>query len=179
LEQDIPGFNGCTIALRRELVTSFPDPFSSLIAEDTIHIRRAALLNGLTYLPDVLVKYRIHDNNLSHRKVVTQEDYINTSMRWLKDIDTQYKQLRVDIKAVSSLEDVDPKSKIRLYEESNLRRIQIIEGSFIQGVRSIAFEYFYLKDFGVLKEVSRMFVSKWFPEFLGIKRSRLKATEST
>jgi glycosyltransferase involved in cell wall biosynthesis len=171
LDFNIPGFNGCTIAIRRELAMNFPEPFPSLLAEDTIHIRRAALLNGITYLPDVLVKYRIHDNNLSHKKLVTKQDYISNSLKWLKDIDTQYKQLRVDIDAVSSIEVIDPNQKIRKYEESNMRRIKIIEGGFFQGMYNIALEFFCLKDVGVLKEVSRMFVSKWFPTYMGYKKN--------
>jgi glycosyltransferase involved in cell wall biosynthesis len=170
LDVEIPGFNGCTVSVRREMVHSFGTIMKDLIAEDPILVRRAALLNGIAYIPECLVKYRIHGESISKREIETRKEYLEDLTRWLNDIDLQYKQLELDIESVSSLEKVDPHGKIGVYRESNRRRMRIVKGGFFEGLIAIFAEFVVLKDYAVLKEVSRMFVIRWFPSLMGYSR---------
>lgn len=58
-------YNGCTVAISRELVNSFDDPLEGLYAEDVVLSRRAHLKNGVYYIPQCLVRYRQHASNIS------------------------------------------------------------------------------------------------------------------
>ncbi|MDR5903014.1 glycosyltransferase [Halomonas icarae] len=59
LNINLPGVNGCTVAIHRKLIGSFPAGNSKILAEDVLLLRRALMLGSVKYTPDVLVRYRI------------------------------------------------------------------------------------------------------------------------
>lgn len=59
------GTPGCSAAWHRSLFALFPPLNKDVIAEDALLGLRAYLTGGVLYLPDIIVHYRVHGNNLS------------------------------------------------------------------------------------------------------------------
>lgn len=73
---------GATYAIHKTLIDKFDPPMPGIFAEDGLLNIRANMLNGVLYIPDVLVKYRISstgvwssmkDTDLSSETVVENE----------------------------------------------------------------------------------------------------------
>lgn len=56
---------GCSAAWSRKLWTEIGDLSAETVAEDVVLTFRAALTTGVVAIPDILVKYRTHDSNVS------------------------------------------------------------------------------------------------------------------
>lgn len=146
--------NGCTVAISRNLIEKFSAPKEGIIAEDVLLQRRALLLDGVTYTPEVLVKYRIHQDSVTakiHRKA---EELMRLSL-WNKDRLLRLDQLCLDAKQVgysfsekeNFLIDVDKKS-IELSEKvlaGNIffSTLGLVESFFVELIKYRKKRYFY------------------------------------
>lgn len=59
---------GCTEAWRKDLFFAFGDLADGIIHEDNAMAFRAWLVDGIHYLDEVLVDYRVHGTNVAHQK---------------------------------------------------------------------------------------------------------------
>lgn len=74
---------GQTMAVTRQLMEVFPSVKRNIIAEDVILHRRAASVNGVFYVSDILVKYRIHEKNSSKPTSEGFIDYVIWRSVWI------------------------------------------------------------------------------------------------
>lgn len=90
VSKDGRGILGATQGISRNLVTSF-DPFPSNIAiEDGALAFRARLLGRVLFVPEVLVMYRRHANNLTAPGVPTHPEVVRRIMRGLRGQQTAF-----------------------------------------------------------------------------------------
>jgi glycosyltransferase involved in cell wall biosynthesis len=66
IKEHVPSLVGCTEAWSSELFKLFGPLNDDVWSEDTAVSLRAWLLNGIQYVPEKLVKYRQHNNNVSN-----------------------------------------------------------------------------------------------------------------
>ncbi|TLS78408.1 glycosyltransferase [Mariprofundus erugo] len=78
-------FIGCTMAISSHLIDDFPAPQKGIVAEDVVLMRRAYLMNGVKYIPDQLVKYRIHSGAITSHKDLSRIDYLRYNILWTRD----------------------------------------------------------------------------------------------
>ena len=64
IARDVPGFPGCTSGWDTQIFQAF-GPLPARGGEDLVAFFRASLLGGVSYIPEVLVKYRRHGANFS------------------------------------------------------------------------------------------------------------------
>ena len=78
---------GCTRTFTRELINAYPALDSSCPTEDTPLLLRAFLLNKkVATLQAIMVKYRIHDNNISSQKNIVRMNVNSIFEQYNKDI---------------------------------------------------------------------------------------------
>ncbi|NCD10528.1 MAG: glycosyltransferase [Negativicutes bacterium] len=92
------GLQGSTHAWTKRNYEFFGNMLPGTICEDRVISLRSHLLGGVGYIEDILVKYRIHDNNISHFFTVSADNVIkktaeihrrneNIMANYLRDID--------------------------------------------------------------------------------------------
>lgn len=166
----VPGVNGCTAAITRELVERFPKPIEGIMAEDVVLLRRAYLLNGVYYLPDVLVKYRVGAGGVSVLIEKSRKYYLDHSIKWTKDRIKRIDQLIIDIQYsnFNDLRIIDDIKSLKVNIEKRLVLLQcdkFIESLFYL-MNLIFLEIF---SFASPKNVLRDFLVRWFPSIVGYK----------
>ena len=78
---------GCTRSFTRELINAFPALDLSCPTEDTPLLLRAFLLNRkVATLQEIMVKYRIHDNNISSPKNIVLMNVNSIFAQYNKDV---------------------------------------------------------------------------------------------
>lgn len=92
---------GATLAYRRDIFTVFGSLPDDVMNEDWMIPFRAALLTGALYLDEPLVKYRIHDRNLTYDARLTAASYdawrkirIEQIGNWMRNYDNLLTTLR-------------------------------------------------------------------------------------
>lgn len=95
---------GCTRAFRKKIVELFPPLNSDCPTEDTTLLFRAFLAGKVGELPDALVKYRIHGNNISSSENLKK-----------MNIPAIFKQYDDDFKTAIS-QKLFPSSKVKILE---------------------------------------------------------------
>ena len=112
LRNNLPGANGCTAAIHKRLIDSFPAPDSRIIVEDVLLMRRALLLGNIRYIPNALVKYRI-GIGISHTKLLAKFDF----KKYLQSIDDQIlrlKQFTKDVNFINASMSKDTEEALRI-----------------------------------------------------------------
>lgn len=120
---------GCTLAVTKSLIDTFPAPDKKIIAEDRLLYRRADLLNGVLYIPEKLVYYRIHSNSITNKKTKKIKDFIITESKWTNDTLRIHQQLISDAKYLNK--DIsDIKAAFQKYIDRTERLLVVIEGGW-------------------------------------------------
>jgi glycosyltransferase involved in cell wall biosynthesis len=148
--------SGCSHAWTREIFDVFGPLMTPLTCEDMVIPFRSALLGGIEYIHEPLVKYRHHENNISLDNKNIQKVIKHTTMEafdrkaiyenWLKDLETmsnlspkretEIKHLRnIAMRRLSSAED-----DIYIINSNWLKRVimlakKILKGEDLRGIR--------------------------------------------
>lgn len=78
--------NGCSRMIHRKLLSFFPDLNSDIYDHDMPMIARALLGNGeIHIIGDVLVNYRVHENNLTNAKNIKHYNRAALSRQYMDD----------------------------------------------------------------------------------------------
>ena len=112
LRNNLPGANGCTAAIHKRLIDSFPAPDSRIVVEDVLLMRRALLLGSIQYIPNALVRYRI-GIGISHTKLLAKFDF----KKYLKNIEDQIlrlKQFSEDVSFLNASINKDTEEALRI-----------------------------------------------------------------
>ena len=164
----IPVVNGSTVAIDRGLIDAFPAPMKTVIAEDVVLMRRAYMLNGVVYIPDILVKYRINSGGVSDQGLRNQKMYLSTVISNLNDQVIRFRQLRLDIGHVSLSVDKLLLYEIDRQETAVKKRLKILEGNFGESTFGFVSAFFEGgKSVIVYKDLLRMYIIKWLPWLIG------------
>jgi glycosyltransferase involved in cell wall biosynthesis len=148
--------SGCSHAWTREIFDVFGPLMTPLTSEDMVIPFRSALLGGIEYIHEPLVKYRHHENNISltHKNIekvikhtiMATFDWKAIYENWLKDLETmsnlfpkretEMRHLRnIVIRRLSSAED-----DIYIINNNWLKRVimlakKILKGEDLKGIR--------------------------------------------
>jgi len=76
---------GCSLAVDKELFTTFDSIDPHIIAEDTVLYRRAELLNGIVYIAQPLVKWRQHSSSITQSGLGGAAQYLAWQLKWTRD----------------------------------------------------------------------------------------------
>jgi glycosyltransferase involved in cell wall biosynthesis len=87
------GLLGCSHAITSDIYKKFGPLINGVVAEDRCLAFRSFLLGKILYHPESLVKYRIHDNNMSGTNIFESEIKWN---RWIDGVVMSYKSFRSD-----------------------------------------------------------------------------------
>jgi glycosyltransferase involved in cell wall biosynthesis len=74
------GLHGATHAWRKDVFQIFGGMHPETICEDRVIPLRSAFLGGFGYVPDSLVKYRIHGDNVSHHYKISRDKVIDRTI---------------------------------------------------------------------------------------------------
>jgi hypothetical protein len=156
---------GCAVAVDRALVESFPPMRTGIIAEDVVLTRRAYLRNGVRYVPDVLVRYRVHSGGVSQ---VTKENrardvFLPMQRRWVEDRRVRFEQARDDVRHAAPPNAEEMLRSLRDQEHRNDLRRRILDRSFGNGVRALFRESVALR--GIPRDSLRVFAIRWFDPY--------------
>jgi len=152
---------GCSAAVDRRLVESFPPMRDAIMAEDVVLTRRAYLRDGVRYVPEPLVRYRVHVGGVSQLVAgkYRRARYVPMQLRWVEDRALRFEQAREDIDLVGPPAGKEMLERLAADERLNdLRRTVLTEGG-LRGVRAIFVE---ARTTGRLpKETVRAFLIRW------------------
>ena len=129
--QTILPFNGCTAAISRKLIDVFDDPIDGLFAEDVVLTRRAHLLNGILYLPECLVEYRVHSGSISNFNKDSYLEKINYDRKITTEILLALDQFIIDARMIGYSISEDEKIIFHSQKILNKLALKIIEKSII------------------------------------------------
>jgi hypothetical protein len=130
-------FIGCTVALDKNLARAFPSMAVGILAEDAVLYRRAYLMNGIKYIPKILVKYRVgYGIGVSSPLSSSAADYKNYTRKWAKDTIVKSGQILADRKNIGCVNE-KVESLIRCDISKNTHILKIIEGSPTSSLHSI------------------------------------------
>lgn len=162
---------GCTMAFHRELIDRFPHVNQKVIACDVVMYRRAYLMRGIMYIPDVLVKYRQNTGGVSQLEGRNQSKYINHQLRWIEDRLLRYDILLQDIALTkpNSLENLQP--EILKLKDIDFRDKKILSEKFLKSTfYLLSSANFSWNSFSNFKEKLRMYMIRWFPSVISYKK---------
>jgi len=165
-------FSGCTVAINREVINAFPAPNSAVMAEDVMLMRRAYLLRGIIYIPDLLVKYRIHSGAVTSQKSNSRNEYLKYNILWTKDRIANAEQFMVDLKHVnhSHCQSLSKKLLNEIYSEKTM--LDVLQGGFFSSWFSLlkglvsSHESIYQR---FRKDLIKHIIVRWIPILLGYK----------
>ena len=90
---------GCTRSLTRKLINSFPPLDDTCPTEDTTLLFRAFLLNKkVGDLKDILVQYRVHENNMSSPDNLVKLSIVAIFNQYSKDLEFAYQKKYISTK---------------------------------------------------------------------------------
>ena len=93
LSEEYKHLYGCTRSLTRELINSFPPLDDKCPTEDTTLLFRAFLLNKkVADMKDILVKYRVHGNNMSSPDNIVNLSVNEIFAQYSRDLEFAYEQ---------------------------------------------------------------------------------------
>ena len=157
--------NGCTIAISRKLIEKFPAPIDGLIAEDILLQRRASLLDGITYIPDALVEYRIHEDAITAKKNDKAHELKRLQI-WHKDRLSRLEQFKIDANHIDHQLSKEDEAIFSRDKTSIELGWNILDGGIMLGVWMLAKSFFYELVIGgsvsYFKDRMRLFLLKWF-----------------
>jgi glycosyltransferase involved in cell wall biosynthesis len=87
------GLLGCSHAITSDVYKKFGPLLKGVVAEDRCLAFRSFLIGKILYDPEILVKYRIHENNMSGANIFESEIKWN---RWIDGIVMCYKSFNSD-----------------------------------------------------------------------------------
>ena len=87
---------GSSLAVSKELINFFGALDERIMAEDVVLYRRAELLNGIYYLQQPLIKWRIHNSSVSYSCYSSKQDYIDRQKAWAADAIVRLAQHETD-----------------------------------------------------------------------------------
>ena len=111
---------GCTEAWQRSLFETFGDLAAGVVHEDNAMAFRAWLVDGVGYLDDVLVAYRVHDRNLALQK---PKVYRSIEDFKLREVDNSRRSKRRGFHLAQHREDLIVARAKNLIGESEFREI--------------------------------------------------------
>lgn len=153
---------GFSLAIDRRIYDVFEPIQDRLWAEDEMLRRRALLLNGIMYIPDVLVRYR--DNGLSKGAKKTQQAYLAL---YLAQAETRLSMIRQSMRDVGAVRSVDESSYyqiLRQQERSAKRRLQLIRRDFFTSALMLFCQLIGRREFGIHRgEYLNLFFVRWSP----------------
>lgn len=167
------GVLGCTLALRKDLITTFPAFIEGMHTEDVLLIQRAEMLNGISIINDPLLDYRIHDSNASLGLNIETLDSKQRMLRNLKGIKTNT--------SLALLAIVDAAFKNNIIEESVVEsKLSIIGTNMIK--RDILSESLFTSSAAVILGLSKqhkldfikLYLNRWLPLSSSIYRKSKK-----
>jgi len=136
--------------------------------------RRAYLVNGLVYVPDILVKYRINSGGVSDAGIRDQGKYMENIINQLQDQIVRFNQLRIDVRYIDAKEELLILKKINEQEAVTVRYQKIFTSNLIKSSLAVILEIIKgPKNFIYIKDLLRMFIIRWVPKLIGFKPKKL------
>lgn len=154
---------GCKIAVDRRMLKAFPPMNSDIMAEDVVLIWRAHLLNGVCYVPKVLVKYRVHNGGVSQEMInnKSRDQHLKFSLKWTEDRMLRYRQLYDDINIIGPENRLEMIKSIERLEQIEKRRLSVLMGSFFESLLGVVSEILVAR--GIRMHLVKSFLIRWFP----------------
>ncbi len=154
---------GCAVAFRSELVARFPLMRAGIRAEDIVLIRRAYLLGGVCYIPEVLVKYRCHRGGISQTLAFrhSHEEFLKRSLEWSRDRSFRYEQLRADVRCMYPDGNSSIEKAIERGEQTEHRAISVLSGGIAKSAQAAIAEALVAKDMRL--HLVKVFLKRWVP----------------
>ena len=109
----MPGVKGCTHAWTRDVFTRFGPILPDTVYEDRVIPLRSYLSGGIGYCPKQLVRYRIHDSNISRYHLTSKDTILR------KSIELQRRHLNV---YHNYIHDLTCAYRLGLIDKTNLHR---------------------------------------------------------
>jgi glycosyltransferase involved in cell wall biosynthesis len=164
---------GCTVAISREVVERFAAIADPIMAADVVWFRRAYLLDGVFYLPEVLVHYRRGTGGVSQSTGRFQDEYLRIERKWTRDRCIRFEQMRSDIYQVrpegprSILDELDRQ------EATERRKLEVLSGGLAKSAGALAAEYLRgTRSWASYREVVRPFLIRWLPATLRYQKRK-------
>lgn len=161
---------GFSLAIDRRLYEVFEPIKDRLWAEDQILRRRAILLSGITYIPDVLVFYR--DQGLSKGAKKNQRAYLDLYLAHAETRLSVIHQSMRDVDTVSPPEAHAYFKTLQIQERSAKRRLKLIHSSFPTSVIMLFRQMVGSNREGIYRTgYLSIFMVRWVPSFFFWLRS--------
>ena len=114
---------GCSAAYSRDVVEKFGPLNNDIIQEDNVFAFRGLLTNGILKIPEVLVKYRKHENNIYNKKYYNNTDSLTFEER---ENEINYMRKRFYIpKIKSNIKDAEACIYFTNFREEKIKKIII------------------------------------------------------
>ncbi|MDD2580813.1 MAG: glycosyltransferase [Desulfuromonadaceae bacterium] len=171
LTNELSIVNGCTRNLHRSLIDAFPPMDSKIISGDVTSMQRAYLLNGVMYIPDVLVKYRIWTGGLSQLLDKSKNNYIQHNIKWCKERLLRFEQLLKDLSHVNYINSEDVLRTMYRDRGAVCRALKILNSNLLFSsmmlIQSFCVDLIYNRKINYFRGSARHFVVRWFPSLIG------------
>lgn len=148
----MPGTLGCSHTWSRKVFEKFGPLLPDTICEDRVIPLRSELLGGIEFIEEPLVKYRVHDSNLSHYHGEDKESVLNMAIEinrrnlnilenYLADISTAKDMglsSAIDFDAIQSElagKLKENQLKIDFLQGDTAKKIRLIRSSFLEHPR--------------------------------------------
>lgn len=160
--------HGCTAAIDRSLIEFFKPINTRFYSEDALSFRRAHLVNGVFYIPDVLVKYRVGvlegQGNISHLNDKTRKNYIKFQLSWANDRLARCAVHRSDIAKINPKNKSEFLSLLSNQEKKDLYLTKILGNNFILStiffLRAVCA---FRSQLQIVKEYIKNYLIRWVP----------------
>lgn len=162
---------GCSYAIHRSLIENFEPPLLGILAEDGLINIRANMLNGVLYMPDVLMKYRLSSTGAWNGMLgvdLSSKTVLKNEVRQTKNRILIAKQAMLDVnqlKGLNLMSNQIADNNLQCLNESlsELDRWLILcEGPFLASATMLLRSIFWGKYIPLERWV-KMYSIRWFP----------------
>jgi len=153
--------SGATTAFERKIYSDFDTIKDNIFAEDAITFHRAHLLNGILYIPNILLDYRVHEKGTSQKNSKGLNNYLNIFHRFIPEQTARLSQYRRDIAQISPSNSGELLSAVYRKEERIQLISQILQGSILESFSSLLNSLFRESEKKFKKEILKLFIFRW------------------
>ena len=159
---------GATYAVARSLLCAFSPLPGDFIAEDSLLGLRANLMDGVVYIPEPLVKYRVTRTGLWNGPISDGMScqLVVHEIRWSRHKIQLAHQAIEDIASLASSGKLDHLTQVKLVrnvrkaEKEVIAWLQILEGNAMQSIWSLLRAMIFREHIGVGRWI-KMFLIRW------------------
>jgi glycosyltransferase involved in cell wall biosynthesis len=160
-------FFGATSGFDRRIYDEFPAVTGAIICEDAISFPRAHLLEGVLYIPDVLISYRKHPQGASQLPSGDIASYVTSYRLWRHEVRARIQQYRRDIFGRSNPNQQQLLDSVKRIERREQALVRILDGTVLQSTLTLGSQLLSKNNrSNTRKELLKIFLYRWIFDIL-------------